>query len=77
MARSWQGRLADIERGWNKMAAFQLHQAAEHYCKCAILVVTAYWPKEHNIKYLAPLGNSWVGVEPSEGRCGGSCAGEP
>jgi predicted nucleotidyltransferase/HEPN domain-containing protein len=54
--------LADIERGWNKMAAFQLHQAAEHYYKCAILVVTAYWPKEHNIKYLARLG---AGLDPA------------
>ncbi len=48
--------LIGIERGGNKVAAFQLHQAAEHYYKCAILVVTAYWPKEHNIKYLAKLG---------------------
>jgi predicted nucleotidyltransferase len=45
-----------IEKGRNKVAAFQLHQAAEHYYKCALLVVTAYWPKEHNIKYLAKLG---------------------
>lgn len=44
-----------IEKGRNKTAAFQLHQAAEHYFKCAILVVTAYWPKEHNIKHLAKV----------------------
>jgi hypothetical protein len=50
-----------IERGRNKRAAFQPHQAAEHYLKCAILAVTAYWPKEHNIKYMARLG---VGLEP-------------
>jgi uncharacterized protein len=48
--------LIGIQRGGNKVAAFQLHQAAEHYYKCAILVVTAYWPKEHNIKYLAKVG---------------------
>ena len=46
----------------NEVAAFQLHQAAEHYYKCAILVVTAYWPKEHNIKYLARLG---AGLDPA------------
>jgi predicted nucleotidyltransferase/HEPN domain-containing protein len=51
-----------LERGRNKTAAFQLHQAAEHYFKCAILVVTAYWPKEHNIKYLARLG---AGLDPA------------
>jgi uncharacterized protein len=48
--------ITDIGRGRNKTAAFMFHQAAEHYVKCAILVVTAYWPREHNIKYLAKLG---------------------
>jgi predicted nucleotidyltransferase/HEPN domain-containing protein len=48
--------LLHIEKGRNETAAFLLHQATEHYYKCAILVVTAYWPKEHNIKYLAKLG---------------------
>jgi predicted nucleotidyltransferase/HEPN domain-containing protein len=54
--------LSGIARGGNEVAAFQLHQAAEHYYKCAILVVTAYWPKEHNIKYLARLG---AGLDPA------------
>jgi predicted nucleotidyltransferase/HEPN domain-containing protein len=54
--------LSDIEKDWNKTAAFELHQAAEHYFKCAILVVTAYWPKDHNIKYLARLG---AGLDPA------------
>jgi predicted nucleotidyltransferase/HEPN domain-containing protein len=48
--------ISDIEHGSNETAAFLLHQATEHYFKCAILVVTAYWPREHNIKYLARLG---------------------
>ena len=47
--------ITDIEKGANEMAAFQLHQATEHYYKCSILVVTAYWPREHNIKYLGKL----------------------
>jgi predicted nucleotidyltransferase/HEPN domain-containing protein len=47
--------LSDTAKGRNESAAFQLHQATEHYYKCAILVVTAYWPREHNIKYLGKL----------------------
>jgi uncharacterized protein len=54
--------LSDIEKDWNKTAAFELHQAVEHYYKCAILVVTAYWPKEHNIKY---LGKVCAGIDPA------------
>jgi uncharacterized protein len=34
----------------------------EHYYKCAILVVTAYWPREHNIKY---LGKMCAGLDPA------------
>jgi uncharacterized protein len=54
--------LSDIEKDWNKTAAFELHQATEHYYKCAILVVTAYWPREHNIKY---LGKMCAGIDPA------------
>jgi predicted nucleotidyltransferase/HEPN domain-containing protein len=51
-----------IEKGQNKTAAFQLYQATEHYYKCAILVITAYWPKEHNIKY---LGKQCTNIDPA------------
>jgi predicted nucleotidyltransferase/HEPN domain-containing protein len=54
--------LQGIEKGWNKVAAFQLHQATEHYYKCAIIVLTTYWPMEHNIKY---LGNVAAGLDPA------------
>ena len=54
--------LISIEKDWNKVAAFQLHQATENYYKCAFLVVTAYWPKEHNIKY---LGRLCAGIDPA------------
>jgi predicted nucleotidyltransferase/HEPN domain-containing protein len=47
--------MTDIVNNWNKTAAFLLHQATEHYYKCVILVVTAYWPKEHNIKHLGKV----------------------
>ena len=54
--------ISGIEKGENETSAFLLHQATEHYYKCAILVVTAYWPREHNIKYLAKLG---AGLDPA------------
>jgi predicted nucleotidyltransferase/HEPN domain-containing protein len=54
--------LAGIARGGNEVAAFQLHQAAEHYYKCTILVLTAYWPHEHNIKH---LGNLCANLDPA------------
>ena len=54
--------LSDIEKGWNEVAAFEFHQATAHYYKCAILVVTAYWPKEHNIKY---LGKMCANIDPA------------
>ena len=41
-----------IERGWNSNSAFQLHQATEGYYKCALLVLTAYRPRQHNIQSL-------------------------
>jgi predicted nucleotidyltransferase/HEPN domain-containing protein len=52
--------LALLERGRTKTGAFQFHQAVEHYYKCVILVVTAYWPREHNIKY---LGKTCTGID--------------
>jgi predicted nucleotidyltransferase/HEPN domain-containing protein len=51
-----------IKHGWNEIAAFQLHQATETYYKCAILVLTAYWPKQHNI---ATLGSQCAGLSPA------------
>jgi predicted nucleotidyltransferase/HEPN domain-containing protein len=59
--RFYSHALADIEKGWNDVAAFGLHQATEHYYKCVILVLTAYWPKEHNIKY---LGKQCANLDP-------------
>jgi predicted nucleotidyltransferase/HEPN domain-containing protein len=47
--------IISMEKDWNKTAAFQFHQATENYYKCAILVLTAYWPREHNIKYLGKV----------------------
>lgn len=45
----------DAERGWNKEAAFLLHQATERLYICYLLVRTLYFPRSHNIKFLRSL----------------------
>lgn len=42
----------DIERGFNKDAAFDLHQTAERLYDCVLLVRTSYAPHVHNIAFL-------------------------
>jgi predicted nucleotidyltransferase/HEPN domain-containing protein len=46
-----------IARGprWAKKAAFELHQAAEHFYNCLLLVMTLYTPKSHNLVRLRNL----------------------
>jgi len=39
-------------RGWSKKAAFLLHQAAESYYHCVLLVCTFYTPHVHNLGFL-------------------------
>ena len=39
-------------RGWTKKAAFLLHQAAENYYHCVLLVCTFYTPHVHNLAFL-------------------------
>ena len=41
-----------FERGDYKKAAFELHQAAERFYACLLLVISNYRPKTHNIKVL-------------------------
>ena len=38
-----------LDEGELNIAAFQLHQAAERFYHCALLVLTAYKPKTHNL----------------------------
>lgn len=45
----------DAARGWNKEAAFLLHQATERLYLCFLLVRTLYFPRSHNIKFLRSL----------------------
>jgi HEPN domain-containing protein len=41
-----------INRGGNKNAVFYLHQSAERYIPCLLLVQTGYRPKEHAMEKL-------------------------
>lgn len=41
-----------ISQGWSKKAAFDLHQAAERYYHCVLLVCTFYTPHVHNLGFL-------------------------
>ncbi|MBL4897826.1 MAG: HEPN domain-containing protein [Erythrobacter sp.] len=41
-----------IEKGWNKKAAFNLHQATECLYHCVLLVCTFYTPHVHNLGFL-------------------------
>lgn len=40
------------EKGWNKKAAFLLHQATESLLHCVLLVVEFYTPHVHNLGFL-------------------------
>jgi HEPN domain-containing protein len=42
----------DLKRGWNKDAAFMLHQATERLYHCVLLVCTFYTPHVHNLGFL-------------------------
>jgi len=51
-----------VARGRYNIAAFQLHQATERYYTAALLVLTEYRPKGHNLTHLGKLAGS---LEPS------------
>jgi predicted nucleotidyltransferase/HEPN domain-containing protein len=65
------------ERGSNKLAAFNLHQASEHLYHCVLLVVTLYSGKAHNLAFLrkkgeaidARLAEAWPRETKFERRC--------
>lgn len=65
------------ERGNNKLAAFSLHQAAEHLYHCILLVVTLYSGKAHNLAFLRRkaeaidrrLADAWPRETKFERRC--------
>ncbi len=41
-----------LEKGWNKKAAFLLHQATENLYNCVLLVVSFHAPHVHNLAFL-------------------------
>jgi predicted nucleotidyltransferase/HEPN domain-containing protein len=43
---------SNLTKGRHKKAAFELHQATERYYHCALLVLSAYKPKTHNLEDL-------------------------
>jgi len=53
-ASSQMASSADPPR-YRKHAAFNLHQAAETAYACVLLVLTLYFPRSHNIKFLRSL----------------------
>jgi predicted nucleotidyltransferase/HEPN domain-containing protein len=48
-------------RDWNKLAAFNLHQAAERLYTCVLLVKTLYSPKSHRLGFLRSQGEQLDG----------------
>lgn len=64
-------------RGHSKLAAFNLHQAAERYYHCLFLVRTLYSPKTHNLNRLRSMSEElepalkevWPGANKFERRC--------
>jgi predicted nucleotidyltransferase/HEPN domain-containing protein len=69
--------ISHTSKGWTKEAAFELHQAAERYYHCILLVWTLYTPKSHNLnklrgkaEELAPeLAEAWPRNTKFERRC--------
>jgi predicted nucleotidyltransferase/HEPN domain-containing protein len=60
-SRFFKNAMENAERGWNKEAAFLLHQATERFYHCLFLVRTLYSPKTHNLNQLRQLTEA---VEP-------------
>ncbi len=66
-----------VKRGFAKKAAFNLHQATEHFYNCLLLVLTLYTPKSHNLVRLRSLAepldprlaNIWPTDTKFEKRC--------
>lgn len=67
----------NVSKKWDKEAAFLLHQAAERFYHCTLLVLTLYSPKSHKLNFLrsqaeriAPsLITTWPRTTRFEQRC--------
>ena len=49
-----------LGKGYNKDAAFTLHQAAERAYICFLLVRTLYVPRSQNLKFLRSLAEAYA-----------------
>ena len=67
----------DIEKGWDKLAAFHLHQQTERLYDGLLLVRTLYSPKSHRLNFLRSraesleprIAEAWPRGRKSERRC--------
>ena len=70
--RFFQNAKENIERRWEKEAAFLLHQATERFYHTALLVLTLYSPKSHKLNFLRSQAESHepelIGVWPRDSR---------
>ena len=67
----------DIEKGYLKDAAFDLHQTAERLYHCALLTLTLYSPKSHKLNFLRaqaePLVHELIAVWPRDTKFARRC----
>ncbi|WP_066826816.1 HEPN domain-containing protein [Sphingomonas mali] len=67
----------DIEQGYLKDAAFDLHQAAERFYHCVLLTLSLYSPKSHKLNFLRsqaePLVLDLIQVWPRDTKFGRRC----
>ncbi|APR53178.1 HEPN domain-containing protein [Sphingomonas koreensis] len=66
-----------IKDGENNLAAFLLHQATEHAYHTALLVLTLYSPKSHNIKFMRnkaeDIARDLIPIWPRDSKFGRRC----
>ncbi|MBB6426879.1 HEPN domain-containing protein [Sphingopyxis sp. JAI128] len=66
-----------ISQGYNNIAAFQLHQATEHFYHTVLHVITLYSPKSHKINFLRDksedIARDLIPVWPRDSKFGRRC----
>jgi predicted nucleotidyltransferase/HEPN domain-containing protein len=66
-----------ISQGYNNIAAFQLHQATEHFYHTVLHVLTLYSPKSHKINFLRDksedIARDLIPVWPRDSKFGRRC----
>lgn len=66
-----------VSQGYNNIAAFQLHQATEHFYITILLVLTLYSPKSHKINFLRDrsedIARDLIPIWPRDSKFGRRC----